>query len=106
MKDTKEKETSPADQDGIELEETNVILKIPKDAFALKLIAYVPNGEEKPHKCEKDLSLQELIAARKDFLENVEFGDDYDAKYVLSEEGKRYLEELRASGQFGDDDDE
>ena len=78
----------------IELEEMNIFLKIPKDAVALEVTASLI-ADGKVQKVSKKLSVSDIRDKRQDFLDNVEDGDDYDARYVLTEEGMAYLESLR-----------
>ena len=78
----------------IELEEINIFLKIPKDAVALEVTASLI-ADGKVQKVSKKLSVSDIRDKRQDFLDNVEDGDDYDARYVLTEEGMAYLESLR-----------
>ena len=42
----------------------------------------------------KKLPVQDIFKARQDFLQNVEDGDEYDARYVLTDEGREYLNSL------------
>ena len=39
-------------------------------------------------------AISDIHDMRANFLDNVAFGDDYDAVYTITEEGKRYLEAL------------
>lgn len=77
----------------IELEEVNIILKIPAEAFALVVEGTILGKKGKPQKVEKKLNLEEIREARQAFVDNI--GDDYDAKYVITEEGRRYLDSLQ-----------
>lgn len=77
----------------IELEEMNIILRIPVEAASLTVKAVIIQ-DDKPVKVKKKLNLKEIHDARQDFLDNVELGDDYNGKFVITEEGRRYLEEL------------
>lgn len=92
----------------IDLEEMNIILRVPKDAVTLTVNAAIMNSDDKPVKVKKRLTTQDVYKARQDFLDNVEDGDDYDARFVITEEGRRYLEELerqqrgREAGAFND----
>ena len=83
----------------VELQEVNIILRIPENAASLEVCASLVDDDGKLMKVKKKLSVQDIFKARQDFLENVEDGDDYDARYVLTEEGKAYLEELMRNGQ-------
>ena len=77
----------------VTLDEMNVILKIPKEAVAMEVTAsLIIDGELQ--KVSKKLTVADIRDARQAFLDNVEFGDEYDAKFVLTEDGKKYLEQL------------
>ena len=39
-----------------------------------------------------------MTAARQAFLDNVEDGDDYDARFVITDKGMDYLEQLKEGG--------
>lgn len=78
----------------IELEEMNIILKVPKSAAALTVEAVLLKTDGKTQKVEKKMDTQELYKARQDFLDNVDFGDDYDGKFVITEKGRQFLEEM------------
>lgn len=78
----------------IELEEMNIILKVPKSAAALNVSAVLLKTDGKTQKVEKRMNTQELYKARQDFLDNVDFGDDYDGKFVITEKGRQFLEEM------------
>ena len=71
----------------------NIIMKIPSSTAELTITARrIENGKIKQY--EVYLDTDDIFAARKDFLENVEFGDDYDAVYTLTDEGRRMAERL------------
>jgi hypothetical protein len=78
----------------IEVDEINIILKIPKESVRLVVSATVLDNDGKTMKLEKTLSVSDIMAARKDFLDYVEEGDDYDVRYVLTDKGLEYLKEL------------
>lgn len=82
----------------IELEEMNIILKVPKSAAALTVEAVLLKTDGKTQKVEKKMDTQELYKARQDFLDNVDFGDDYDGKFVITEKGRQFLEEMENRG--------
>lgn len=82
-------------QSKIELEEMNIILRIPKEAAALEVTALLVRGE-KVSKASKKLTLSDIQEMRQNFLDNLE-DDDYDAKYVLTDEGRAYLDQLMAN---------
>ena len=88
-------------QKEVELNETNIILKIPENAASLTVIANMVDSDGKLMKVQKTLSVQDIFKARQDFLDNVEDGDDYDAKYILTEEGKACLDRLLEEKSVG-----
>ena len=87
----------------MELEEMNIFLRIPKDAVALEVTASLLAEDGKLMKVSKKLAVSDIRDQRQDFLDNVEDGDDYDARYVLTEEGREYLEQLEKSLEEGGD---
>lgn len=78
-----------------ELEEWAIIVRVPKDAVGLVIAAKILEGDNVID-CHKTLTAHELFKARNDFMDWVG-DDDYDATYMLTEEGKRWAEELRKS---------
>ena len=90
----KSKKTKADEHKTVELEEMNIFLRIPKEAVALEVTASLLDGNGKVQKVKTSLSVSDIRDRRQDFLDNVEDGDDYDARYVLTEEGKAYLESL------------
>ncbi len=81
--------------DIVELEEYNLIIKIPRESIKLEIKAvFLDDNDELTTVC-KTLKLCDIQEARKDFLENVEDGDDYDARYVITDEGRKFLESLK-----------
>ena len=84
----------------IEVEEINIILKIPKETARLHVEATVLNPSGNPQKIAKTLSVSEIQKARQDFLDYVEFGDDYDAEYTLTEKGRELLERMKAGEEI------
>lgn len=85
------------DDSTITLDEMNVIVKIPERAVALTITAVIlENGEQV--NVSKKMDVVEIRQARDDFLNNVEFGDDYDGVFVLSDEVKKQLEESDTDG--------
>ena len=85
----------------IELEEMNIFLRIPKEAVALEVTASLLDPDGKLMKVKTSLSVSDIRDRRQDFLDNVDLGDDYDAHFVLTEEGKAYLESLEKDRQSG-----
>lgn len=84
----------------IELEEMNIFLKIPTAAAAITVEAILLDDDGKTQKVRKHLNIADIHTARQDFLDYVDGGDDYDAKFIITDEGRRYLEELE-SGRAG-----
>ena len=82
----------------LELDEMNVIIRIPKAAASVTVNAVIIDENDKAVKVSRKLSADDIRKARQDFLDNVVLGDDYDARFVLSEEGKKYLERLKDGG--------
>ena len=78
----------------VELREMNIFLKVPESAVALELSAKIIDGNGNLVRVGKSLTVEDLFRARKDFLDNVADGDDYDAKYVLTDTGRECLERL------------
>lgn len=78
----------------VELEEMNIIIKVPKDALKVTVKVQVPGYDGEVMKVKKKLLKTDLDKARKDFLDNVEGGDDYDAKFVITDKGAKFLEEI------------
>lgn len=77
----------------IELDQINIILPIPKQTVSMDLTVKVMDGDT-IQTVWKPFTISDIHDMRANFLDNVEFGDDYDAVYEITEEGKRYLEEL------------
>lgn len=84
----------PKKPEDIELEEQNIFCRIPKNTFKMKIecVVIIGGKEQKVH---KELMLDEINKAREDFLEYVEDGDDYNAHYELTDEGRKLLEQMR-----------
>ena len=87
----------------MELEEMNIFLRIPKDAVALEVTASLLAEDGKLMKVSKKLAVSDIRDQRQAFLDNVEDGDDYDARFVLTEEGRDYLKQLGKSLEEGGD---
>ena len=86
------------EQKTIELEEMNVILRIPEAAASVTVTAVTIDENDEPVKVCRRFSAEDIRAARQAFLENVEDGDDYDARFVITDEGMGYLEQLKEGG--------
>jgi hypothetical protein len=77
-------------QQELDCELINIIVKVPENTVACGFTAkMLMNGELK--EAHMDMTPEEFRQARKDFLDNVEEGDDYDQVYVLTEKAKREL---------------
>jgi len=72
----------------------NIILKIPKSTVHLAVIATLVDDDGGISQVNASFPLEAINKARKDFLENVEDGDEYDVCYVLTEKGREYLKQL------------
>ena len=79
----------------VEVEEMPIILRVPKDSVAIELISTMFDENGELTRVSRKISVSEIYQCRQDFLDNVEFGDDYDAVYTLTEEGRAYAEKLR-----------
>lgn len=77
----------------IELDEINIIVKIPKDTARITIHAVVLDDDGSPLGVSKTLNPEDIRQARQDFLDNVEDGDDYDALFVLTDAGREWLEQ-------------
>ena len=77
----------------IELDQINIILPIPKQTVSMDLTVKVMDGDT-IQTVYKPFTISDIHDMRANFLDNVAFGDDYDAVYTITEEGKRYLEAL------------
>ena len=78
----------------------HIIIAIPKDTARLIINATMLGEDMNPVTAETEMSVSEIMQARKDFLDYV--GDDeYNAKYTLTEKGR----ELAARLAEGEDID-
>lgn len=81
------------EEQSYELDEMNVILKVPKEAVEIEMtVKFV--RDDQIVRASRTLDMGDIFEARRDFLDNVEDGDDYDARYCITEKGLKYLEEL------------
>ena len=78
----------------LELAETNIIMKIPENAVSLEVTAKMIDENGELISVGKTMNVQDIFQARKDFLDNIIDGDDYDAKYVLTDKGREWLDSL------------
>ena len=76
-----------------EIEEMNIIIRIPVGTTKMKLKCSV-DIDSKEIKAEKKLSLPDIQKARKAFLDNIPDGDDYDSPWEICDEVKQLLEQL------------
>lgn len=76
----------------------NIIIKIPRNAVMLNATISFLDGNGEVLKASKIYDVTEINQCRQDFLDNVEFGDDYDASFVLTDLGMEYLESLGKKG--------
>ena len=82
-----------SENEELDTELIHIIVGVPKDtvtcSFTAKLLL-----DGKLAEASMDMTPEQFRQARHDFLDNVEDGDDYDKVWVLTEEGKKYAEEL------------
>lgn len=84
----------------VALEEMNVILRIPTEAISVTVTAKVIEKDSGDLlEVGRKLTTQDIFKARTDFLDYVDGGDDYDAKFVITDEGRRWLEEMQKQKQ-------
>ena len=82
-----------------ELEEQNIILRIPKHTMRLKVDAGVLEGDT-VIQYRREFDDEDVQEMRQKFLEYLE-DDDYDARYVITELGEEYLRELEEEHKRG-----
>lgn len=75
----------------VELKTYNVILKVPENCITLTVTANIVI-DGKIETVERDYNQSDIFDARRDFLDNVPGGDDYDAVYVMTDEYREFLE--------------
>lgn len=85
------------ENNGVELH--NVILQIPKNASEITMTAKILE-DDKVIEAQGRYDIAMLFQARKDFLDYVSDGDDYNATYLLTDKGKAYLKELEHEGRI------
>ena len=78
----------------ITVNEMNIFFTVPETCIELEVKAIMLDENNNPISVTKKLTLNDIVSARKDFLDYVDDGDDYDAKYVLTDEGRSYVETL------------
>lgn len=79
----------------IELEEMNIIIKVPTEAVSLTVSAKVMSDDGEIYEVQSSYSPSQLRDARHCFLDEVELGDDFDARFVFAEKGLEYARMLR-----------
>ena len=79
----------------VKVDEMNIICKIPKAAASVTITAVIVDENDEPLKMMRRLSTEDIRIARQDFLDNVEDGDDYDGRFVITDEGMEYLKQLK-----------
>ena len=84
MEEKKREHSEEAD-----VEMINIILKIPKDSVSLNVTATLLDEDLTPYKAIMSLSVSDIMDARKDFLDNVEDGDEYDMRIRITYNGDR-----------------
>lgn len=77
----------------------NIIVKVPANTIGLTLTAKTIGKDDEVQKYQSEMSLADIFAARNDFLDNVECGDDYDAVYTLTEKGRKMVEAMMDDGK-------
>ena len=75
----------------IELQQYGIIVKIPENCISLTITAQVVI-DGKIETVQRELKQSEIFDARRDFLDNVELGDDYDGVWALTDEYRNFVE--------------
>ena len=70
-----------------------IFLRIPVSTVLLKLSMQTHKGT-----VEREMNMEQIAYARDLFKETVPEGDDYGAKYVLTDKGRAMLDELKRKG--------
>lgn len=81
--------------DEIQIEDMGVILRIPKEAVRIEMTVLILDEDGNLQEVCAEFSANDIREARQAFLDNVEFGDDYDAIWQLTEKGRRQLAEMK-----------
>ena len=79
----------------IELEQIHIFLQIPKETVRLEVKAQIYDEEKGLINVSQTLSPSRVRELRQAFLDNVDGGDDYDARFVITEEGMGYLAKMK-----------
>lgn len=74
----------------------HIIIEIPKETARLEITATTLNGDGNPEKLLSVMTPSEIRQARKDFLDYVDGGDDYNAQYTLTDLGREYAERIKS----------
>ena len=80
-------------EETIQLDEVYIMFPVPENTVSLTIQANIIDDNNEIQQVSKDISPSEYRQARKDFVENI--GDNWDDTYVLSEKGRKWLEELQ-----------
>lgn len=80
-------------EEAIKLDEVYIMFPVPENTVSLTIQANIIDDNNEIQKVSKDISPSEYRQARKDFVENI--GDDWNYTYVLTETGRKWLEELQ-----------
>ena len=76
----------------IELEEMNIIIRVPKESIRLEMIASVLDEDGEILDLHKEFPVSKIHEMRNAFLDNVEDGDDYEGRFVLTSKAEEELE--------------
>lgn len=74
-----------------------MIIKIPEDAVSVTMLCTVLDDSLNPRTEEVKLGVRDIRRAREAFLKYIPDGDDYDAVYVLTDEGRALAEKQEDS---------
>ena len=88
--------------DVVETDQICLIVRVPKNTVAITIEANILDEDMNMNICKSAFPPDVFRKCRQDFLDEVG-DDDYDATYVLTEEGKKYLEELKKNGNMWSD---
>ena len=77
-----------------ELEEENIILPIPVDTVQLELTARYLDGDGEVRSARATYKRSDIRQMRKDFLENVDDGDEFNVRYTLTDKGREMLNQM------------
>ena len=77
----------------VELDEMDIMLRVPADACALELTAIMMDENHKTYEVSRVIIPAALFRARDNFLKYI--GDDCDVTYKITDKGKEWLEEIK-----------